>query len=117
MEQRDVVGGIVRDDAVVVVRIARRGIERLVAALRAADEVEPLGRAAVGLLDDLPSRRRAPFFTDSLPKLRSASSSIAKRAVESGRGLVAAVGAERDEALLQRVVHVRRLQREAGRGR
>ena len=58
-----------------------------------------------------------PFFTDSLPKFRSASSSMREAAVESGGGLVAAVGAERDEALLQRVVHVRRLQREAGRAR
>ena len=54
------------------------------------------------------------FLIDCLPKLRQRLVIERERAVEAGGGLVAAVGAERDEALLQRVVHVRRLQREAG---
>ena len=111
MEQRDVVGRIVRDDAVVVVRIARRGIERLVAALRAADEIERSGARPYAFLM-ISIATSCPFFTDSLPKFRSASSSIANRAVESGRGLWPPSVPSVTNPCLSGVVHVRRLQRE-----
>ena len=100
-----------RDDAVVVVRVAGRGIERFVAALRAADEIRALGRTAVGLLDDL-ERRVMTLLHRLLAEVPQRLVIERERAVESLRGLVAAVGAERDEALFQRVVHVGWLQRE-----
>ncbi len=113
MQERHVVRRVVGDDAVVVVRVARRGIERFVATLRAADEVEPLRRAAVGLPDDR-HRHVVALLDRLLSEVPERFIVERERAIETLCGLVPAIGAQCDEPLLQRVGHVRRLQREAG---
>ena len=85
--------GIVRDDAVVVIGIASGGIERLVAALRAADEIRALGRAAVRLLDDL-DRDVVPLLHRLLAEVPQRFVVHGEAAVESGGGLVTTVGAD-----------------------
>src|SRR4029453_1524151 len=101
----------VRDDAVVVVRVARGGIERLVPSLRSTDEIRAPGAAPDRLLDNL-NCEVVPFLHRLLAEVAQRLIIHGKAAIESRRRLVTTVGSDRHEALLQRVLKVCRLQGE-----
>src|SRR5262245_13202146 len=101
MQHRDVVGRVVGNDSVVVLRITRRRVERLMTALRTTDEVKTLGRPAISFTNDR-KRSVVRFLNGFLSKIEQRFVIHAEAAVEVLSPLVASVAAESDEALPER---------------
>src|SRR5262245_7790809 len=111
MQHRDVVGRIVRHDSVVVLRVACRRIERLMAALGTANEIKTLRCAAIGLANNRKGSV-VGLLHGLLPEIDQGFVIHTKAPVEALSALMAAVAAKGDKSLLQWRGRVCRLQRE-----
>src|SRR5438132_10339194 len=101
MQHRNVIGWKVRYNTVVVIRIPGRGVERFVAALRAANEVKPMRGFPVAFADNF-LRHIVCFLYRFLAIVQQRFIVQPKPAVETGSTFVATIATESYVALLER---------------